>query len=201
MVTPTGAAILRGFGAVSAAPPSLTVARIGYGSGTRRLADRPNVLRILLGEPASAQRADEMLVVETNIDDMSPELYQHTTARLFAAGAVDVTLMPVQMKKGRPGVLLQVLAPPARRDDIAAVLFTETTTIGVRFHSVARLTLPREVLTVETAYGTITVKVASGPAGRIAAPEYESCRAAAERHAIPLRVVYEAARRAAIAAD
>src|SRR6266481_6246696 len=191
MVTPTGAAILRGFGAVSAAAPTLRVEGVGYGSGTRRLADRPNVLRIVVGEPAlPAAAADTMLVVETNIDDMSPELYEHATARLFAAGAVDVTLVPVQMKKGRPGTVLQVLAPPARRDDVVAVLFAETTTIGVRFHAVERLTLPREVVEVPTAYGTIAV----GPAGRTVAPEYESCRAAAERHGVPLRLVYDAAR-------
>ena len=194
MVTPTGAAILRGFGAVPAAAAALRVDRVGYGSGTRRLADRPNVLRILLGEPALATGADTMVAIETNIDDMSPELYEHAMARLFAAGAVDVTLVPVQMKKGRPGVLLQALAPPARRDDVVAVLFAETTTIGVRFHTVERLTLPREIVDVETKYGTIAVKIATGPAGRTVAPEYESCRAAAERHGVPLRLVYDAAR-------
>lgn len=198
MVTPTGAAILRGFGAVSGAPPALRVARVGYGSGTRRLADRPNVLRVLLGEAVvAAPRAEEMLVIETNIDDMSPELYEYAVARLFAAGAVDVTLVPAQMKKGRPAVILQVLAPPARRDDVAAVLFTETTTIGLRFHVVERLILAREIVDVDTPYGVVAVKVASGPAGRAAAPEYESCRAAAERHGVPLRRVYDAARRAA----
>jgi uncharacterized protein (TIGR00299 family) protein len=196
MVTPTGAAILRGFGAVSSTSAALRVDRVGYGSGTRRLADRPNVLRVLVGESTLTAAADAMLVVETNIDDMSPELYEHATARLFAAGAVDVTLVPVQMKKGRPGVLLQVLAPPARRDDVVAVLFAETTTIGVRFHSVERLTLPREVVHVATVYGDVAVKIATGPAGRTVAPEYESCRDAAERYGVPLRRVYDAARRA-----
>ena len=197
MVTPTGAAILRGFGATSGAPPTLRVARVGYGSGTRRLDDRPTVLRILPGVAlAAAPRPDEMLVIETNIDDMSPELYEYAMARLFAAGAVDVTLVPVHMKKGRPAVLLQVLAPPARRDDVVAVLFAETTTIGLRFHAVERLTLAREIVEVETPYGTIAVKIATGLAGRTTAPEYESCRAAAERHGVPLRRVYEAARRA-----
>lgn len=198
MVTPTGAAILRGFGAVSAPPPSLRVTRVGYGSGTRRLADRPNVLRVILGEAAVATGAtDEMLVVETNIDDMSPELYPHVTARLFGAGAADVTLVPVHMKKGRPAVLLQVLVAPALRDEIAAVLFAETTTIGIRFHAVARLTLARELMEVATRYGPIAVKIAHGPAGRTVAPEYESCRLAAEHHRVPLRLVYDAARAAA----
>ncbi len=198
MVTPTGAAILRGFGAVSGAPPRFRVRKIGYGSGTRTLADRPNVLRVLLGDGSVATgAADELLVIETNIDDMSPELYPHLTTRLLAAGAVDVTLVPVHMKKGRPAVLVQVLASPALRDAIAAVLFAETTTIGLRFHAVSRLTLAREVVNVETPYGTIAVKIAHGPAGRTVAPEYESCRAAAERHGVPLRLVYDATRAAA----
>jgi len=200
MVTPTGAAILRGFGAVSSPPPALRAVRIGYGSGTRELADRPNVLRIILGDVAvpAEMLADEMVVVETNIDDMNPELYAHAVERLFAAGAADVTCIPAQMKKGRPGVLLQVLAAPALRDYVAAVLFAETTTIGVRFHPVGRLKLARRVEEVSTPYGPIAVKISGGPDGpQTIAPEYESCRRAAERHGVALRVVYEAARRAA----
>jgi len=200
MVTPTGAAILRGFGAVPAAPAALVPTRIGYGSGTRTLADRPNVLRIVLGEDVAPARGanDTMVVLETNIDDMNPELYEHATARLFAAGAVDVVLVPVQMKKGRPGVVLQVLAPPDRRDAVAGVLFAETTTIGVRMYTVERLKLERRVEEVATPYGTIRVKI-SGPEGgpRTIAPEYESCREAATRASVALRVVYDAARRAA----
>ena len=200
MVTPTGAAILRGFGAVSGPLPALRAVRIGYGSGTRELADRPNVLRIILGDVAApaAGLADEMLVIEANIDDMNPELYAHAATRLFAAGATDVTLIPAQMKKGRPGVLLQVLAPPELRDQVAAVLFAETTTIGVRFHPVGRLKLARRVEEVSTPYGPIAVKISGGPDGpRTIAPEYESCRRAAERHGVALRLVYEAARSAA----
>ena len=200
MVTPTGAAILRGFGAVSGPLPALRAVRIGYGSGTRELADRPNVLRIILGDVAApaAGLADEMLVIEANIDDMNPELYAHAATRLFAAGATDVTLIPAQMKKGRPGVLLQVLAPPELRDQVAAVLFAETTTIGVRFHPVGRLKLARRVEEVATPYGPIAVKISGGPDGpRTIAPEYESCRRAAERHGVALRLVYEAARSAA----
>jgi uncharacterized protein (TIGR00299 family) protein len=201
LVTPTGAAILRGFAAVSAAPPAFRAVRTGYGAGTRRLADRPNVLRILLGEAAEAAAgllADEMVVIESNIDDMSPELYEHVVERLFAAGAVDVALVPVQMKKSRPGVQLQIIAPPAAREAVAAALFAETTTIGLRMHPVARWKLARRVTEVATAYGPIAVKIAGGEgAAALVAPEYESCRAAAVRHGVPLRVVYEAARRAA----
>jgi hypothetical protein len=150
-------------------------------------------------EPAFAGlTADEMLVIEANIDDMNPELYEHAAARLFAAGAADVSLVPAQMKKGRPGVVLQVLAPPELRDRVTAVLFAETTTIGVRFHFVGRLKLERRVEEVWTQYGPIAVKISGGADGpRTVAPEYESCRLAAGRHGVALRVVYEAARRAA----
>jgi uncharacterized protein (DUF111 family) len=201
MVTPTGAAILRGFGATSGPVPVLRAGRVGYGAGTRTLSDRPNVLRIVLGESADdvvGAESDVVCVIECNIDDMSPELYEHAGTRLFAAGALDVTLVPVQMKKGRPGVLLQVLAPPAARDAVARVLFSETTTIGVRFHEAGRLKLPRRVVEVATPYGPIAVKIAEGPDGaRTVAPEYESCRAAADLHRVALRIVYEAARKAA----
>jgi len=199
MVTPTGAAILRGFGAVSGPAPFFNAERVGYGAGTRRLADRPNVLRVMLGARAGLGAGrDEMLVIETNIDDMNPELYEHTAARLFAAGAADVTLVPAQMKKGRPGILLQVLASPDRRDAVVGVLFAETTTIGVRFHRVERLKLERRITEVATPYGPIAVKISGGADGpRTVAPEYESCRTAAAQHGVALREVYEAARRAA----
>lgn len=202
MVTPTGAAILRGFGAVSGPPASFRPLRVGYGAGTRHLADRPNVLRVVLGAAdataATPWQTDTVLVVESAIDDMSPELFEHVVARLFAAGALDVVLVPVQMKKSRPGVTIQVLTPPEQRDAIAAVLFAETTTIGIRFHAVDRLKLVRRVEEVATPYGAIAVKIAgAGGAPTLVAPEYESCRAAAERHGVPLRLVYDAARRAA----
>jgi uncharacterized protein (TIGR00299 family) protein len=203
MVTPTGAAILRGLGARSASPPPARLARVGYGAGTRALDDRPNVLRVVLGEPlpGSALATDDMLVVACNIDDMNPELYEHVMARLFAAGAVDVTLTPVHMKKGRPAIELQALVAPEKRDAIAAVLFAETTTIGIRLHGVTRWKVARRSAEVATPYGTIAVKIAGGAGTpELVTPEYESCRAAAERHAVPLRVVYEAARAAACAA-
>jgi uncharacterized protein (TIGR00299 family) protein len=201
MVTPTGAAILRGFGAVAAPPPCFRPVRVGYGAGTRRLADRPNVLRVLLGASSTPQAelaTDRMVVVECNIDDMNPELYEHVMAKLFAAGAVDVTLVPAQMKKNRPGVVVQALVAPEARAAVAAVLFAETTTIGVRCHEVTRFKVARRIEEVATPYGPIAVKVAGGEGTPVLlAPEYESCRAAAERHGVPLRAVYDAARAAA----
>jgi len=199
LVTPTGAAILRGFGAVSGGVSTFRAGRVGYGAGTRTLRDRPNVLRILVGDPVAGLETDVMTVVECNIDDMNPELYAHAVGRLLAAGAVDVTLAPVQMKKGRPGVVLQAIVPPTLHDAVARVLFAETTTIGVRFHDVRRVKLARRSVDVETEYGAITVKISEGPDGqRTVAPEYESCRVAAERHDVALRLVYDAARHAAL---
>jgi hypothetical protein len=204
MVTPTGAAILRGFGAISAPPPVFRMNRVGYGAGTRTLADRPNVLRVMLGEPGAGAalpaglETDAMIVVECNVDDMNPEFWEHVMARLFAAGAVDVTLVPVQMKKNRPAVTIQTIVAPARRDDVAAVLFAETTTLGVRCHAVTRLKVARRIELVATSYGSIAVKVAGGDGTPLlVTPEYESCRAAAETHGVPLRVVYDAVRAAA----
>lgn len=197
MVTPTGAALLRGLGAVAGPPADFRPLRIGHGAGTRRLADRPNVLRVVLGESAIAPEglaADEMLVVECNIDDMSPELYEHVMARLFAAGAVDVALVPVHMKKGRPGVTMQVIVASAGRAAVAEVLFAETTTIGVRSHAVMRSKRARRMIEVATPYGPIAVKIADGDgAPALVVPEYESCRRAAEQHGVALRMVYAAA--------
>ncbi len=200
MVTPTGAAILRGLGAVSGPPPVCRLQRVGHGAGTRRLADRPNVLRILLGDAAgpAGVATEAMVVVECNVDDMNPELYEHVMARLFAAGAVDVTLVPVHMKKNRPGIIVQALVDDARREAVAGVLLAETTTLGVRMHAVTRFTVARRVVEVATPYGTIAVKIAGGDGTpEVVAPEYESCRAAAERAGVPLRVVFDAARTAA----
>ena len=200
MVTPTGAAILRGLDARSVPPPPARLVRVGYGAGTRHLDDRPNVLRVALAEPlvAGALATDEMLVVACNIDDMNPELYEHVMTRLFAVGAADVTLTPVHMKKGRPGIELQALVALDARDAVAGVLLAETTTLGVRAHGVTRWKVARRSAEVETPYGPIAVKIAGGiGTPELVTPEYESCRAAAERHAVPLRIVYEAARAAA----
>lgn len=200
MVTPTGAAILRGLGAVSAPPPAFRAGRVGHGAGTRRLADRPNVLRIVLGDEGApvGLATDTMLVVECNIDDMNPELYDHVMTKLFAAGAVDVILVPVHMKKNRPGILVQAIVDEPHREAVSTVLLTETTTLGVRTHAVTRLKVARRVVEVATPYGPIAVKISGGDGTpELIAPEYESCRTAAERAKVPLRAVYETATAAA----
>jgi uncharacterized protein (DUF111 family) len=141
---------------------------------------------------------DTVTVLETNLDDMSPEQLPFLVERLLEEGALDVTLTPVLMKKGRPGYLLRVLARPADRGRLARHVLTHSTTIGVRSHEAPRLKLPRSSKTVETKFGRVRVKVVSGPDGQVtAAPEYESCRRAARRHDVPLAEVYREAERAA----
>jgi uncharacterized protein (TIGR00299 family) protein len=196
MVTPTGAAIVAAVGHRGTLP-QMQVTAVGYGAGERTLRDRPNLLRVLVGEPVSATREEQLLVLETNIDDLNPELYEYVVERLFACGARDVVCIPIQMKKNRPGVFLWVLCDPADREILSGVIFAETSTLGVRSYPVSRVALRRETLEVTTAYGTIRVKIAHTPGGYMNhAPEYEDCKQRAREHAVPLKVVYEAALRA-----
>ncbi|SRR5579875_2727633 len=197
MVTPTGAAVLKSLAAPAPIPLDFTVRRIGYGAGTKTFTDRPNVLRVLLGERAAALGTDELLEIQTNIDDLNPQIYGHLCERLLAAGARDVTLTPTIMKKGRPALTVSVLAEAALREAVAAVLFEETTTIGVRFHPVARLKLEREIRKIATRWGTIRVKVARGAGATTVSPEYDDCRRAALEHRVALRIVMQEAAAAA----
>lgn len=199
MVTPTGAAVIRALARSAEVPLNFEIEKIGYGAGTRDLEDRPNVLRMMLGRERAMLTSDEMIEISANIDDLSPQIYDHVMERLFAAGARDVTLTPTMMKKGRPAVTLGVIAEPAHRDAIAEIIFAETSTIGLRFHSVARLKLHREIREVETRWGKIRVKM-SGPHGHPAStisPEYDDCRRLAAQHGVALRVVIDEARDAA----
>jgi uncharacterized protein (TIGR00299 family) protein len=193
MVTPTGAAIIAAV-AQHAAVPQLQLTAIGYGAGARTLPDRPNLLRVLLGNTSETPREEQLLVLETNIDDLNPELYEHVMECLFAAGARDVFLAPIQMKKNRPGVLLWVLGEIADRDKLSTILFAETSTLGIRSSVVTRVALRRESKEVVTPYGSVRVKLAYGPDGRInVAPEYEDCKRLAREKEVPLKLIYEAA--------
>ena len=193
-VTPTGAAIIASLGKSFAAAPEMAVEKVGYGAGAREFPDRPNLLRLVLGENDAASQRDEMLVIETNIDDMSPELYDYVFERLFAAGARDVFLTPVQMKKNRPGVLLSVVGEASLREKMTAIIFSETSTIGVRYYPVARAVLKREVVRVKTKYGAVKVKVVEQPDGaRRGAPEYDDVRRIAALKKVPLKAVYDEA--------
>jgi uncharacterized protein (TIGR00299 family) protein len=194
LITPTGAAIVSTLAKPDEPLPELRVERIGYGAGSKTFADRPNVLRLLLGAIAAPSATDEMVVIETNIDDTNPELYDYVIERLFAAGARDVWLTPAQMKKNRPGVVLHALVDTAARAAVVEVMLRETSSIGVRYFTVGRTVLPREQLTLETEFGPLVVKIARAPDGTVnVAPEYDTCSRAARERGVPLKLVYQAA--------
>jgi pyridinium-3,5-bisthiocarboxylic acid mononucleotide nickel chelatase len=198
MVTPTGAAILKALARPAPQVTTYEIERIGYGAGTKDFADRPNMLRIILGRESSGFATDELVEISANIDDLNPQIYGHLSDRLFAAGARDVTLTPTIMKKGRPAVTLAVLAEAAAREHIAQIIFSETSTIGLRFHMVSRLKLERKTIEAETRFGTIRVKVSGDDAAPMTiAPEYDDCQRAALDHNAPLKLVMEEALAAA----
>jgi uncharacterized protein (TIGR00299 family) protein len=199
LVTPTGAALLSSLAVAFGPVPAMTLAAVGYGAGGRDL-PIPNVLRLLVGDQAAPGDAavEALVVLETNIDDLNPEIYDYTMARLFKAGALDVYLSPIQMKKNRPATLLRVLCQPGDADTLTTILFAETSTLGVRRNVVARHCLARSSHNVETPYGQVRVKVARWGDRQVkAAPEYDDCRRLAESSGVPLREVYRAAERAA----
>jgi pyridinium-3,5-bisthiocarboxylic acid mononucleotide nickel chelatase len=196
LLTPTGAAIITTVCSEYGPIPQMTTESTGYGAGTREYPDFPNVLRALLGETDTASVTDERLwMVETNLDDASPQIIGHVMDRVLESGALDCFFTPVQMKKNRPGVLLSVLCGPNEKEAVMKLLFMETTTLGVRSYEVFRRALRRSVVQVETQYGVIDVKVGHLD-GRIVneMPEFEQCRAAAAKAGVPLKVVEEAAR-------
>jgi pyridinium-3,5-bisthiocarboxylic acid mononucleotide nickel chelatase len=198
MVTPTGAAVLKAFARPAEGVLSFEIERVGYGAGSKDFADRPNVLRLLVGRQNRTFDADELVEIAANIDDLNPQVYDHVCERLFAAGARDVTITPTIMKKGRPGIILSVLAEPALRQQMATIMFAETSTIGIRTHSVSRLKLPRRTLSVETRFGAIRVKISGTESlSYTVGPEYEDCRRAALAHHVPIKLVMDEARNAA----
>ena len=199
LVTPTGAAIISTVCQEFGRLPMMKIERTGYGAGTREYEKFPNVLRLMLGDDAQVETSDDerLIVVETNIDDMSPQVYGHVMDEALKRGALDCYFTPVQMKKNRPGVLVSILCRPAERDAMCELLLTETTTLGVRFYEVLRRALERETVSVETEFGTIDVKVARMN-GQVVKemPEYEQCRAAALEAGVALLTVEAAARAA-----
>ena len=189
-VTPTGAAIISELGTSFGEQPSMTVEKIGYGTGQKEWPDRPNLFRLVLGARAQSWQQEEMLVIETNIDDMNPQFYDHVMDRLFTAGARDVFFSPIQMKKNRPAVLVRVIAEPSDRDKLAKILFEETTTIGLRYYSVGRLILKRTETTIETRFGDVKVKILQEPSGeKRISPEYDELKRIANDKNVPLNVL------------
>lgn len=215
LTTPTGAAILTTLAEHFGAMPAMTIDRIGYGAGTRDGRRRANVLRVLIGEAApttkttslqagspEAQDADEVVVLETNLDDATGQQIGYTFEALFAAGALDVFTTPITMKKNRPGVLLTVLAPFERQRSCEEVLFAETPTFGIRRYTCTRRKLIRSFEPVTTRYGIIQMKVGrDGASHVIAVPEYEDCARSAREHGVSLAEVVQEARRVWLAQD
>ncbi|MGD0058300.1 MAG: nickel pincer cofactor biosynthesis protein LarC [Verrucomicrobiia bacterium] len=202
LVTPTGAALLAEFCAKFGPMPAMSIEKIGYGAGSRDLDKAPNVLRAVLGQSAGDNRryteADTVAVIETNIDDMNPQLFGDVMEQVLAAGALDVFLTPVQMKKNRPGTLLTVLCERNSVDALAELLLTHTTSFGVRVHEAQRRKLAREMVTVKTKFGDIEVKIGR-LGGKIVqrSPEFDSCQQAAARCSVGVKDVYNEAARVA----
>ncbi len=186
LTTPTGAALAvtlaRDFGAL----PPLRIAAAGYGAGGHDFPDRANVLRVMLGTETGAAEATTIAVLEAGIDDLNPQILAYAMDRLLEQGALDVTLQPIQMKKGRPGTLLRVLARPEDREALAATIFAETSTLGLRMYSAERRVQARHWVDVETPHGKVRMKVAGEGAY---APEYEDCRRIARESGAPLKQI------------
>jgi len=196
LVTPTGACLVRAVARSFARWPALSPLRTGLGAGTRELEDRPNVLRVVLGEALAdpAMPTSTHRLIELNVDDLTGELAAVALQAAFDAGALDAWTTPIGMKKGRPAIMLSALAPIDRAYDVGQALLRESSSLGLRIRDVARVERPRRSITVDTEFGPISVKIADGDGlPDQASPEHEDCRRAAETHRIPVRQVYVAA--------
>jgi hypothetical protein len=204
LVTPTGAALLRALDVTSSNFPAMRMSATGYGAGSRDLPGKPNVLRLVIGESAKAAMLQEhdhskvegrVGVIETTIDDATPELLSYVADRLLAAGASDVYRTPIQMKKGRTGMQLTILCSPETAGALQAMVFAETTTLGLRYREEQKIVLARSFVSVDTQWGAVKMKVGMLNDGEVVnyAPEFEDCRLIAERHSIPLKQVMQGA--------
>lgn len=196
LTTPTGAAILTSVVSAYTATPAMTVERIGHGAGTKDFLDRPNILRLMVGlrqQGALSPEHDTVVVLETNLDDVAPEVIGYCTERLFHAGALDVFVVQGQMKKGRPGFMISVICEPAHAPQLEQILFRETATFGIRRHTAERTKLQREAITVETPWGPVKAKRGWRDDGfEVITPEYDDCARIAREHNVSLREVYAA---------
>jgi len=196
LTTPTGAALISTLASSFGPLPQMKVRSIAYGAGNKDLPGQPNVLRLMIGELLPMYDEDTSTLIETNIDDMNPQLYDHLIEKLLAQGAQDVYLTPIIMKKGRPGILLSILTNRLQSDAMLDILFRETTSIGVRIGETGRKKLQREVRQVETAYGTVRVKVSRrGDEIMTVTPEYDDCRRIADVKKVSVKEVMESAKR------
>jgi len=191
LVTPTGAALLTSLTNHYGPMPPMKITMIGYGVGSTNLKDRPNMLRLIIGEGAEDQEAERVVILEANIDDMIPELYDYLMERLFEKGALDVSFSPIQMKKNRPATLIRVICHPEKKHELTTTIFRESTSTGIRYYQAKRIKLPRKIKEITTPYGKISVKIFKNIEGEYyASPEYEECKRIAKKHGIPLKKVY-----------
>jgi uncharacterized protein (TIGR00299 family) protein len=186
LTTPTGAAVAATLAKSFGVLPPMKVARMGYGAGGYDFTEQPNVLRVILGEETGAAEALTVSVIEANIDDLSPQVLAYAAERLLDSGALDVTLQPILMKKGRPGQLLRVVAKPEDREALARIVFAETSTLGLRIYSTERRVQSREFSEVETPHGKVRIKVSAEGSY---APEYEDCRRLAWESGVALKQI------------
>jgi len=191
LTTPTGAAMIVHFADKFESMPLLKIIKTGNGAGDYEIPSQPNLLRMIVGETNESSH-ETITLMETNVDDMNPEFYDHVMDQLFDAGAVDVFMTPIHMKKNRPAVTVSVLLPPEKRDGIARILLTETSSFGLRFRDMNRIVLKRESVILDTRYGKIAVKIGRWE-GQVVqrAPEYEACRKAARKVGKSIKEVYE----------
>jgi pyridinium-3,5-bisthiocarboxylic acid mononucleotide nickel chelatase len=198
LVTPTGAGILKTLSKSFGEMPQMRISSIGYGAGTAEFEGLPNMLRVMIGRTEKAFKEDRIFVIETNIDDMNPQNFAYIMDRLFNEGALDVYTASIQMKKSRPAFKLTVLSEPDKLEKMCSVIFSETTSIGLRYYEASRYKLERKTVKVKTRFGRLSVKLSAGAGGVMtASPEYEECAKAAATKKVPLKKVYEEAARAA----
>ena len=186
LTTPTGAAIIKALSSGVLDIERIRSESIGYGAGSREYPEFPNLLRLIVGTLDPPAETEDILVVETNIDDMNPQLYPFLIERLLASGAHDAYLVPIIMKKGRPGILLSAMVGQSRLEDVVSLIYRETTTIGIRLHSIGRRKLPREHREAATSFGTVKTKMVVRDGREVETPEYEECRRIANERGIPL---------------
>jgi pyridinium-3,5-bisthiocarboxylic acid mononucleotide nickel chelatase len=197
LVTPTGALLVSAYAQSYGPIPAMRLKRVGYGAGSRDFPQSPNVLRVLIGDLDDASSSHSVVVIETEIDDMNPQIFGLVIDQLITAGALDVFYTPIQMKKNRPGTLLSIVAHPDARERLTSIVFRETTTIGVRYTEMRRECLDREALTVETPFGPVTMKIARRNGEVLnASPEFEDCARIAAESGRPVKEVHAAAMKA-----
>ncbi len=193
LVTPTGAALVTSLADKFGSMPPMTMKKCGYGAGSHSLKhEQPNLLRLLIGHVQRGQESQEVEIIETHLDDWNSEGFPYLCDLLFNQGALDVSLSPMIMKKGRPGQLLRVIADPVHGLKLKQIILSETTAIGLRFRREERMTLEREAVMIPTPWGKIMAKKVQTPKGSVIYPEYEACRKVAEKNQIPLSQVYQA---------